>query len=254
MVSFAVKNNWWGIENLSHIPGSTGAIAVQNVGAYGQEAGRVIESVTVFNKETHAIQSLKNKDCGFGYRKSVFNSSEKGKYIIFDVTFLLAKERRPNLTYRDLNVKFTGKNPSIIEIRQAIIDIRDKKFPFPREAKNGNAGSFFKNPILDETGYEKLKQAIVKNFGLEKGEDLEKKKFKEGGQVKIPAAFLIELCGLKGQEFGGAAINENQPLVIINKFGSATAKDVLGLAENVRQEVYKQTGVALSYEPELIGF
>ncbi|MDR3642996.1 MAG: UDP-N-acetylmuramate dehydrogenase [Candidatus Doudnabacteria bacterium] len=254
VVKFAVTNNWWGIENLSHIPGSTGAIAVQNVGAYGQEAGNVLEAVTVFNKDTHQILSLSSDSCGFGYRKSIFNSSEKGKYIIFDITFNLAKNSHANLEYRDLKTRFGGKNPSLADVRQAVIEIRNKKFPFPTEAIKGNAGSFFKNPVLTADEYLDLQTKITVEFGQFSSDELGKKKFSDNGQIKIPAAFLIEICGLKNLQSGGAAINKNQPLVIINADGKATAKDVLDLAEKVRQSVREKTGVELKFEPELIGF
>jgi len=254
VVKFAVTNNWWGIENLSHIPGSTGAIAVQNVGAYGQEAKDVIDSVIVFNRETHEIQSLKANDCGFSYRSSIFNTSQKGKYIIFNIIFKLSKEAKAALSYRDLQSKFQGKNPSLEEIRTAVIEIRDQKFPFPTEAKKGNAGSFFKNPVLDGAQYEELKRNIQKAFGDERAGELEKKKFADGSNIKVPAAFLIELCRLKDLENDGAAINQNQPLVIINKSGKATAADVLALAGQVKSQILNKTGIELLFEPELIGF
>lgn len=254
VVKFSVTNGWWGIENLSHIPGSTGAIAVQNVGAYGQEASTVIENVTVFKKEGHNILNLDKNNCHFAYRSSIFNTSEKGKYIIFYITFRLSKNGQPNLSYRDLKTMFTGKNPGLADIRQAVIEIRDKKFPFPTEAVKGNAGSFFKNPVLDKAAYEQLKETLQKNFGNDKANELENKRFTEGSQVKVPAAFLIELCGLKDLEEGGAAINQNQPLVIINKTGTATATEVLALANRVKESIVSKTGIALQFEPELTGF
>ena len=254
VVSFAVKNNWWGIENLSHIPGSTGAIAVQNVGAYGQEASKVIESVTVFDKETHQILSFKAEDCGFEYRKSIFNSSKRGKYIIFNIIFKLKPQDNPNLSYRDLAVKFADKTPTLSELRNAVIEIRDKKFPFPTEAKKGNAGSFFKNPVLSPEDYSTLKELISKNFWPRQDCGTGQEKFEENGQIKVPAAFLIELCNLKDLRFGGAAINPDQPLVIINETGTATAADVLALATEVQKTVASKTGIELKFEPELIGF
>jgi len=254
VVSFAVKNNWWGIENLSHIPGSTGAIAVQNVGAYGQEASNILKSVTVFDKETHQILELDNNQCGFTYRKSVFNSTQKGKYIIFYITLKLSKIVNPILSYRDIKAKFDGKNPSINEIRQAVIEIRDKKYPFPTEARLGNAGSFFKNPILDNNALESLKVQIASAFGKKQAEALVVKVFKDGDKVKVPAAFLMEICGLKDVAEGGTKINHNQPLVIVNETGKATAKDVLSLAKKVIASVYEKTGIKFSVEPELIGF
>jgi UDP-N-acetylmuramate dehydrogenase len=267
VVKFAVTNNWWGIENLSHIPGSTGAIAVQNVGAYGQEAKNVIDSVVVFNKETHEIQSLKAEDCGFGYRSSIFNTAQKGKYIIFCISFKLSKIPAPILSYRDLQNKFSDHKPSLQEIRDSVIEIRDKKFPFPTEAKKGNAGSFFKNPVLSERDYNELKELVRDNFGTEKAQELDAKKFNESIdtdnsrivlsrdiKIKVPAAFLIDLCGLKDLTSGGAGINANQPLVIINQNGQAAAQDVLSLANKVKAAVLAKTGIELKFEPELIGF
>jgi UDP-N-acetylmuramate dehydrogenase len=254
VVRFAVKNKWWGIENLSHIPGSVGAIAVQNVGAYGQEASKVIESVTVFNRDTHQILNLSAAECVFSYRQSIFNSSDKGKYIIFNITFRLSKKAKADFSYRDLKVRFAGQNPSLNEIRQTVIEIRDKKYPFPVEAINGNAGSFFKNPVLSSNNYQALASRILAGFGRKTVDDLEKKKFTHNSQIKIPAAFLIELCGLKNLRSGGAVINQNQTLVIINESGQATAKDVLSLANNVKQAVFSKMGIELNFEPELIGF
>jgi UDP-N-acetylmuramate dehydrogenase len=254
LVKFAVSNGWWGIENLSHIPGLAGAIAVQNVGAYGQEAKSVIESVVVFNRLTGQIQSLSNADCGFSYRGSIFNSSAKGKYIIFHIVLKLQKAGHANTSYRDLREIFGANSPSLTKIREAVIGIRDKKFPFPVAAKMGNAGSFFKNPVLSSAEFGSLKNKVSTIFGQNSSQELEKKMFTDAGQIKVPAAYLIELCGLKSIEFGGAAINENQPLVIINKTGKASAKDVMGLATLVNQTVLAKTGIDLKFEPELVGF
>jgi UDP-N-acetylmuramate dehydrogenase len=254
VVDFAVKNNWWGMENLSHIPGSTGAIAVQNVGAYGQEAKNLIESVTVFDKQTHQILSLNKTDCGFSYRRSIFNSTEKGRYIIFEILFRLSKNPLPILNYRDLAQKFANIKPSLLEIRHAIIEIRNKKFPFPTQAKKGNAGSFFKNIILNQEEFLVLKNRLQKEFGQEAAEKLEQKKFTEANSIKVPTAFLLDICGLKDFAFGGAAINKNQPLVIINQTGKATASDVLNLAKQVKKTAQEKLGINIHIEPELIGF
>lgn len=254
VVKFAINNQWWGIENLSHIPGSTGAIAVQNVGAYGQEASNVIESVMVFDSKSHQILTLDSSVCNFGYRTSIFNTTQKGKYIIFHLILRLKKTPQPNLEYKDLKLRFDGKIPNLIEIRKAVIEIRDKKFPFPTEAIKGNAGSFFKNPILSLPAYQDLTKIIRNDFGENILRTLESKKFEENYGVKIPAAFLIEICGLKAAKSGGAAINPNQPLVIINSTGSATAGDVLSLANLIKLSVLDKTGVELNFEPQLIGF
>lgn len=254
VVEFTVKNSWWGLENLSHIPGSTGAIAVQNVGAYGQEAKNIIKSVGVYDTQNHTINVIDGQDCEFEYRKSIFNSTEKGRYIIFDVTFKLSKTPRPILNYRDLQNKFSQATPTLNEIRQTVIEIRDKKFPFPNSAKKGNAGSFFKNPFLNFKEYATLKTTIASVFGEEKAVALEAKKFLEKDQIKIPAAFLLDICGLKNLELGGASINQNQPLVIVNSSGGAKAKSVLELASKVLQKIHSQTGILLKIEPELLGF
>ncbi len=253
-VNFCVKNNWWGLENLSHIPGSSGAIAVQNVGAYGQESKNLIESVTVFDTQTRQILSLKNSECGFSYRSSIFNTTLKGRYIIFDIVFVLSKQPKRILNYRDLQEKFSGKIPDIEEIRKAVIEIRNKKFPFPTEAKKGNAGSFFKNLQLAENEFLKLCERVETEFGLETLQKLKTKVFAEEEVYKIPTAFLLEICGMKSMEIGGAAINQNQPLVIINKTGDATASDVLELAKTVVQTLRNRLGLNVQIEPELLGF
>jgi UDP-N-acetylmuramate dehydrogenase len=256
VVALAVKHNWWGIENLSHIPGKTGAIAVQNVGAYGQEAGQVVEEVTAFDLKTGELRDFSNQECGFGYRSSIFNGKEKGRYAIICTYLKLSKQPQPNLWYRDLNLLFAGRRPAISEIRQAIINIRDKKFPFPKESKNGNAGSFFKNAIIGREEYQKVKEAVEKNISRQAAETFEQKKIslKDEGHVKIPTALLLDICGLKGIKNKNAAINPNQPLVIINYTGKAKASDVLELAAQVLSKVKQKTGLTLQVEPELIGF
>ncbi len=254
IVALAVERGWWGIENLSHIPGKTGAIAVQNVGAYGQEARQVVDKVTVLEIETGEIFNLDNIACGFGYRSSIFNRGKRGQYVILQTFFKLNKQPRPNLWYRDLNILFAGKKPTLSEIRQAVIGIRDKKFPFPKQAKNGNAGSFFKNLIVDVKIYEQAKGQIGKNLGADAANRLEEKKILLHSEVKIPAALLLDICGVKGIKHKNAAINPNQPLVIINATGKATAAEVLGLAAEVLKTVKEKTGLDLEIEPELVGF
>ena len=154
VVQYAVERNWWGIENLSHIPGQAGAALVQNIGAYGQQASDVVQSARVMEISTGAPHVLSAADCGFGYRRSIFNTTARGKLIIVGLTLRLAKHGRPQLDYPDVQAYFQErgiKQPSLAEIRQAIISIRDRKFPFPREERGGNAGSFFKNLSLRES-------------------------------------------------------------------------------------------------------
>lgn len=257
VVAFAVEQGLWGIENLSHIPGKMGAFAVQNVGAYGQEAKDVVVLVRAFDTLSKEFVTLTNEQCGFAYRKSIFNTGEiKGRYIIVQTLIRLSKHPNPNLTYPDLKNRFYGKEtPTQQEIRQAIIEIRDTKFPFPREAKGGNAGSFFKNLTLNEEQYEVLKRNVQTNFEEEVLTKLVemRSKFSSGKNIKVPTAFLIDICGLKGYVHGGVKVNENQPMILMNT-GTATAADVMSVFKHVRRAVYQKTGMVLENEPELIGF
>ena len=258
LVQHAVERNWWGIENLSHIPGQVGAALVQNIGAYGQQASDVVQSARVIEISTGALHVLSAADCAFGYRRSIFNTTARGKLIITGLTLRLAKHTRPQLDYPDVRAYFQERGiqqPSLTEIRQAIISIRDRKFPFPREERGGNAGSFFKNLSLLETEYAALHEMLWRNFPPRELARLEeiRNRFPSADRIKIPTAFLIEICGLKGHCIGGAQVNEAQPLVLINQ-GGATAQDVIALAQHVRKTVWARTGMAIAIEPELVGF
>jgi UDP-N-acetylmuramate dehydrogenase len=257
-VSHAVERGWWGIENLSHIPGQSGAALVQNIGAYGQQLSDVFESAEVMEVRTGEVSDLGAEQCDLGYRRSIFNASRKGECIILSITLGLRKRPSPVLGYRDVRAYFEERgirDPRQVEIRQAIIAIRDLKFPYPREERGGNAGSFFKNPSLSSEEYEVLEAQVKKHFG---GSELSRlaeirKQSGSGGSIRIPAAFLIEICGLKGFEIGRARVNPSQPLVILN-LGGATADNVMGLAGHVRRTVFRLTGIRLSLEPGLVGF
>jgi UDP-N-acetylmuramate dehydrogenase len=258
LVQHAVERNWWGIENLSHIPGQAGAALVQNIGAYGQQASDVVQSAQVMEISTGEIQVLSAAGCGFGYRRSIFNTTEHGRLIIVGLTLRLAKHGRPKLDYPDVRAYFQERGtqqPSLPEIRQAIIAIRDRKFPFPREERGGNAGSFFKNLSLLEGEYAALHEMVRHTFpprDLDRLEEI-RNRFPSGDRIKIPTAFLIEICGLKGHRVGGAQVNETQPLVLVNQ-GGATAQDVIALARHVRKTVQARTGMVLDIEPEFVGF
>jgi UDP-N-acetylmuramate dehydrogenase len=257
-VRYAVERDCWGIENLSHIPGQAGAVLVQNIGAYGQQVSEVVDSVEVMEVKTGAVRVLRAGDCRFGYRRSIFNTTARGQFIILKLALQLAKNARPNLDYPDLRAYFSERSveqASLAEIRQAIITIRDRKIPFPREERGGNAGSFFKNLTLTEREYTRLQVNIERNFSSQELARLEEiwKRFPQSDQIKIPTAFLIEICGLKGHRIGGAQVNELQPLVLLN-LGGATAQDVIALAKHVRRTVHARTGMILSIEPELVGF
>jgi UDP-N-acetylmuramate dehydrogenase len=258
LVNYAVEHNWWGIENLSHIPGQAGAALVQNIGAYGQQISDVVQSVEVVEVATAATRALSAADCELGYRRSIFNTNSRGQFIIMRLTLRLARNGRPQLDYPDVRGYFQERGieqPSLASIRQAIISIRDRKFPFPRGEQGGNAGSFFKNLSLLEPEYGALRETVRHNFPpgeLARLEEI-RNRFLSADRIKIPTAFLIEICGLKGHRIGGAQVNEAQPLVLLNQ-GGATAHDVLSLARLVRRTVYQRTGMTLAIEPELVGF
>ena len=258
VVQYAVEHEWWGIENLSHIPGQAGAALVQNIGAYGQQMSDTLTSAEVLEVFTGEVREVPAENCGLGYRRSIFNSSEKNRYLILSVSLSLSRQEKPNLSYPDVGAYFEQRGdlaPSISQIREAIIAIRDRKFPFPREEKGGNAGSFFKNLQIGEADFRTLQKAVQKNFPRPIQERLKefRKRYVGPGPIKIPTAFLIEICGLKGRRIGNAQVNEIQPLVLLN-LGGATADDVMTLAGEVRRTVRERTGMALSLEPELLGF
>lgn len=256
VVARAVESGWWGIENLSHIPGNAGAAAVQNIGAYGRQLSDVLESIDATELSSGALRTFQAVECGLGYRRSIFNTSHKGRFLILKLTLRLSLAPTPRLDYPDLAAWFSERNakpPALTEIRSAIIAIRDRKFPFPREEKNGNAGSFFKNVTLTPEAYERLAARVDANFGLSALNRLQEIRHRFPTSPRIPTAFLIELCGLKGFRSGKAAVSETQPLVLLNQ-GGATARGVLSLARHVRQIVHQQTGIQVDIEPELAGF
>lgn len=258
IVNHTVQNGWWGVENLSHIPGRMGAFVVQNVGAYGQDASQVVHAVEVLDTTTMEIKNLSNKDCNFTYRKSIFNSTEKGRYIVLSVTLKLNKKANPNIAYKDVEKYFaerTIQNPSQRQIREAIVSIRNGKFPFPVKAIGGNSGSFFSNIQLTEDQYVEFEKKVANIFDPPTMEVLQnmRSRFTSGELIKIPTAFILDKLGLKGTTVGGAIVNPNQPMVLMN-IGNATSSDVMELFKKVRQTVYNQTGVKIINEPELIGF
>lgn len=258
VVAFSVERGWWGIENLSHIPGQAGAALVQNIGAYGQQLSDVFESADVADLRSGQVQALRASDCRLGYRTSIFNTTDRGQYFIFRLTLRLSERERPKLEYKDLAAWFRERGisrSSQKQIREAVIQIRDRKFPFPREERGGNAGSFFKNLILSEAECGELEGRFAHLFSPEQLDRLREHRNRASlsGGIKIPTAFLMEVCELKGRRVGGAEVNARQPLVLLNK-GGATSDDVMSLAREVRRTLYARFGVVVSLEPELVGF
>jgi len=258
VVRRAVEEGYWGIESLSHIPGQAGAAIVQNIGAYGQQISDVFKSATVMQVATGNVVKASAADCGFGYRRSIFNSGIGDGLIILEIELVLSSLARLDLRYPDVRDTFKERGierPSVQQVRDAIIEIRDRKFPFPREEKGGNAGSFFKNLVLSEAEFETLRANVQRNFSRAEEKRLEEIHKRSGfsNTVKIPTAFLIDICGLKGYCEGGVRVNETQPLVLLND-GGATAHDVLTLAGCIRRTVHDRTGMTIFPEPELVGF
>ncbi len=234
-VSHCVENDWGGIENLSLIPGEVGASAVQNIGAYGVEACETISEVHAYSIETGEKRIFKNEDCQFAYRHSIFKSELRGKYFITHVIFRLSKKPIYKLEYGNLKNMLADKEINLQTVRNTVITIRESKLPDPKVF--GNAGSFFMNPYICIEHYEGLKKRVPDIPHYPVNDEV----------VKIPAAWLIEQCGLKGKTIGNASVHEKQPLVIINK-GNASANDIADLAKLVCREVYDKFKIELHPE------
>ena len=247
VVAFAVSKGWFGIENLSLIPGETGAAAVQNIGAYGVEIKDIVKEVRCFDVVTGGMRSLSVKDCRYGYRDSVFKDSAKGRYVVVSVVFRLSSEARPRLEYGHVRkaVEEAGGSLSPAAVRKVILEIRNSKLPDP--AVMGSAGSFFKNPVVPKSSYD-----IVENYAKGKyGQEYEVPHFDAGsGFVKIPAAWLIEQCGWKGYTEGNVGVYEKQPLVIINATGQATPEEIIALEYKIIISVQNLFGITLQPEVE----
>jgi len=230
-----VEKGYWGLENLSLIPGTVAGLAVQNVGAYGVEASSLIKSVNAFNMESGMYEYLTCEKCNFGYRSSIFNTDKKGTYIIHSLTLVLSKTPKPVLKYRGL--KDFKENPTQKEIREKVIEVRKGKDLDPESV--WSVGSFFKNVEVQDLE----KYTLTDNV---KGTV-----FKTEDGYKIPGAALIESCGLKGFCVGDACISETQANMIVNK-GEATTAQVHELFKVVQEKVETQTGVRLESEPEIL--
>lgn len=241
-VNWCLDHNYAGVENLAHIPGEVGASAIQNVGAYGVEAGDLIHSVECFDVETRKTVRFTREQCRFGYRDSMFKNEGKGRYIVLRVSFRLKEDgKAENLEYgplKGLESKL-GHYPSIKEVAEAVTEIRDSKLPDP--AILGSAGSFFKNPVISSHLYKKMQELFPGIPGYQVSE----------GMTKLSAAWLIDQAGMKGYRIGGAAVYDKQPLVLVNT-GNATGKDVRDLADEVIRKVRSKFFVTLKPEANFI--
>lgn len=235
----------WGMENLSHIPGEVGASVVQNVGAYGTEIKDLVDEVRCFDLQDNKFVTLKNKDCLFSYRNSLFKE-QKGRYIVTKVKYKFAKEREANLEYGNLKDHLRDADSlTPMLVRDTIIAIRDEKLP--RVEEIGSAGSFFKNPIISKKELEN----IQKIMGFENVRQIPHYEINHN-EIKIPAAWLIDKCGFKGKRFGNVSVWEKQPLVIVNLTGKATPEEIIDVENKIIKEVVDKFGITLSPEVEHI--
>ena len=248
---FCVENNLAGIECLSGIPGFVGGTPVQNVGAYGQEVSETVVSVRVFDRKSRELLELTNADCKFGYRTSIFNTTDKNRFIVLSVRYELKPDGEPKIVYKDLREAFGEHKPDLIETRETVRKIRAEKAMLVRQggSDSNSAGSFFKNPIMTKEKFVQIVE-IAKNSGVENVPSFSI----ADNSVKIPAAWLIEQGGFyKGYRKGNAGLSTKHTLAIINR-GGAAAKDVLELKDEIQSKVKEKFGVELVPEPVFVGF
>ena len=240
-VMFTVNHGYWGIENLSLIPGTVGAAPIQNIGAYGVELKDTLFNIETFEIETGMKRIFSKEECNLGYRDSIFKNELKGECFISAITLKLSKKEKINLGYKILvdfleNNSIEVKTPK--DISNAIISIRQSKLPDPKII--GNAGSFFKNVFVEKEKLNKL---------LEIYQDMPH--FEEENIIKIPAGWLIEQCGWKGKRVGNVGVHEKQALVLVN-YGGATGKEIIDLANEIIKSVKEKFDLELLPEVNLI--
>ena len=242
-VLWCLERNFGGLENLSLIPGNVGTTPIQNIGAYGVEIKDTMVSCEAISIKTQEKHIFTNAECAFEYRESIFKKELKNQFIITAVTFQLTKKKHKLKTsYGAIEAELQQKNinnPTIQEISQAVIAIRQSKLPDPKEL--GNSGSFFKNPIIPLTTYEKALQNFPEMPHYKVSEEL----------VKVPAGWLIEQAGFKGKRFGDAGIHKNQALVLVN-YGNATGTEIEAVARDIQKTVLEKFGIAIEAEVNII--
>ncbi len=241
-VLWCIENNLGGTENLSLIPGTVGAAPMQNIGAYGVELKEIFDSLEAYEIKTGRTRKFKNIDCKFGYRYSVFKGELKDKFVITSVTFKLSKNPKFNIDYAGLRQKIHQlgyEELSVKAISEAVIEIRQSKLPDP--AMIGNAGSFFKNPIIEKPHFEALEALYPGIPQFPVSEDW----------IKVPAAWLIDQCGWKGKRRGDVGVHENQALVLVN-YGTGTGSEIFKLSNMIKSSVEKKFGIELHREVNVI--
>ncbi len=240
LVDYCVRNSYYGTENLSLIPGQTGAAAVQNIGAYGVEIKDIIYEVRTIDIQSHLPKTFTNKECEYDYRESIFKNKYKGKYIVTSVVFRLSKNPVYCFDYHHLEQAVLKKGEiSLKNIRETIIETRESKLPDPKI--QGNAGSFFKNPVISKDHFMELQTQYpdISHFYISDNEE------------KISAAWLIDRCGWKGKQIGNAAVHDRQPLVIVNQ-GNAKGEEIAYLASQIQRSVKERFKIELHPEVNYI--
>ena len=243
VVAYCVEQEMWGAENLSLIPGDVGASAVQNIGAYGVEAKDLIVSVEAVEIATGKVVVIDAADCQYAYRQSRFKGEWKDRYLITHVTYRMKTgDYEPHTEYGNIQSELQRKgisNPTAEQLRQTIIDIRRNKLPDPEV--QGNAGSFFMNPVVDKQKYESLALQYpgMPHYSLPDGKE------------KIPAGWMIDQCGWKGRSLGREGVHDKQALVLVNR-GGATGQEVVALCEAIKKDVQEKFGIAIFPEVNII--
>ncbi|MFR9649948.1 MAG: UDP-N-acetylmuramate dehydrogenase [Rikenellaceae bacterium] len=242
LVEWACQRGYWGVENLSLIPGHCGAAPIQNIGAYGVELKDVVKSVEMFHVENKTLSTVSVDECRFGYRDSIFKRELRGKVIITAIHLTLSKVPQPNLGYKDVEAEIALLGEvTLLNIRQAICNIRERKLPSTKEF--GNAGSFFKNPVVELSKAEELKKMYpdIPLYPVPQ----------DSGKVKLAAGWLIDKAGFKGYREGRVGVHDKQALVIIN-IGGATGEEILALARKIEREVASLFGVSIEMEVNIV--
>ncbi len=242
LVKYCIDKNIGGIENLSYIPGTVGAAPIQNIGAYGQELEETFYELNGIYIDSCETKNFNKSGCSFSYRSSIFKNELKNKFIITSVRLELNKNPNVNLSYNPVKEEAEKRNikhPTIKDIREIVINIRKSKLPDPVEI--GNAGSFFKNPVIAKEKFKVLKKEYpdLKHF------------FVDEDNVKIPAAWLIEKCGWKGKRIGDAGTHEKQPLVIVN-YGNASGKEIYEISTMIKIDVKTNFDISLENEVNIL--
>ena len=241
LVAYCVENGWGGVENLSLIPGEVGASAVQNIGAYGVEAKDLITKVETIVIATRNERSFSAEECAYAYRKSIFKEELKGQYIVTYVTYRLSKQPAFHLDYGNIwaELEKQGGEITLSTIRDIVIAIRQAKLPDP--TVQGNAGSFFMNPIIERSHYE----ALLEEYPSMPHYDVDE------SHVKVPAAWMIDQCGWKGRSLGRAGVHDKQALVLVNK-GGATGSEIIMLSQAICLSVKDKFGIDIHPEVNFI--